>query len=440
MYITLRPHQESALVDALPVIHGTSSSSLLRSQLYARVLLFRSRYGSHPSKEQVAELVRLHPETLELIRSWLVHYGVRSSAISTTHGGAWLTVTDVFMSQANQLIGASYQLYRHAKTSGTIIRTIGYALPATSRRHPVRVRGDYDDAVVTPSYLRGLYKTPAYVPVATEELRPRDSGLLDFMTEYRTDARDATFAIKQVGGDGYDPRNPGIDANIDTQYSGTMAYPTPLIYYNTSGKAPNIQKIISIPYGVPEKNRPLEYVTSLCDLFAQLGGYGVGFPFVSGDDSVGAEDCKDGSGNVRFVPEFSASGCGEVLWRRLLVPLPTPSVPGQDRVRIPPEPRQQACWPLQVPSLAPPNSAPMTANVQTVAGIISLLNDYLISKGRPPLGFLSPRLYGDGRTGLSDIMSGSNPGCNTDGFPVISGWDPVHPARLVTGLGTLDFK
>jgi hypothetical protein len=67
-----------------------------------------------------------------------------------------------------------------------------------------------------------------------------------------------------------------------------------------------------------------------------------------------------------------------------------------------------------------------------VAGIISLLNDYLISKGQPPLGFLNPWLYGEGRAGFKDITSGSNPGCGTDGFSAIVGWDPVRPSKLVS--------
>ncbi|KAH8989310.1 peptidase S8/S53 domain-containing protein, partial [Lactarius deliciosus] len=69
-----------------------------------------------------------------------------------------------------------------------------------------------------------------------------------------------------------------------------------------------------------------------------------------------------------------------------------------------------------------------------VAGIISLLNDYRISQDRYPLGFLNPWLYGIARAGLNDITSGSNPGCNTDGFSAVVGWDPV------TGLGSPDFE
>jgi hypothetical protein len=71
-----------------------------------------------------------------------------------------------------------------------------------------------------------------------------------------------------------------------------------------------------------------------------------------------------------------------------------------------------------------------TQNVlQTVASIISLLNDYRLSTGRRPLGFLNPWLYCHGRRGITDNTSGSNPGCGTEGFPAIVGWDPVRPAR-----------
>jgi hypothetical protein len=82
----------------------------------------------------------------------------------------------------------------------------------------------------------------------------------------------------------------------------------------------------------------------------------------------------------------------------------------------------------------PSLSTQLTANVQIVAGIISLLNDYQISQGKPPLGFLNPWLYGKGLKGLSDITIGSNPGCRTRGFLAAIGWDPVRPASLVYSL------
>ena len=90
----------------------------------------------------------------------------------------------------------------------------------------------------------------------------------------------------------------------------------------------------------------------------------------------------------------------------------------------------------------PFSSIQLTSNVQTAAGIISLLNDYMI-RTRPAgesledaaLGFLNPWLYSDevrSVKGLNDIVKGSNPGCGTTGFEARKGWDPVRPATLVS--------
>ena len=63
------------------------------------------------------------------------------------------------------------------------------------------------------------------------------------------------------------------------------------------------------------------------------------------------------------------------------------------------------------------------------ASTVALINDQLIAAGKSPLGFINPLLYAN-PSAFSDITTGSNPGCNTDGFPARSGWDPV------TGLGS----
>ena len=69
-------------------------------------------------------------------------------------------------------------------------------------------------------------------------------------------------------------------------------------------------------------------------------------------------------------------------------------------------------------------------HTQVVAGIISLLNDFLISQDGSTLGFLNPLLYGELQYGLNDITYGLNPGCETGGFPAAVGWDPVRSTRL----------
>jgi len=46
----------------------------------------------------------------------------------------------------------------------------------------------------------------------------------------------------------------------------------------------------------------------------------------------------------------------------------------------------------------------LSTSLQTVAGLISLLNDYRISHGLSSLGFLNPFLYSKGVAGLVDIV------------------------------------
>ncbi len=63
------------------------------------------------------------------------------------------------------------------------------------------------------------------------------------------------------------------------------------------------------------------------------------------------------------------------------------------------------------------------------ASIISLINDKLVAAGKSPLGFLNPFLYSTAASTFSDITTGNNPGCNTNGFPATAGWDPVREIR-----------
>ncbi|KAH9058176.1 subtilisin-like protein [Lactarius vividus] len=500
LYIALNPHRKNALIDALYEVsdpkhlrhvHPAAAPFVLSFTRARPLLCFR--YGAHLSKEQVAELVRPHPDTLELVTSWLAHHGVQPSSISTTHGGAWLMITNVLVSQANQMLGASYQLYRHAKVNDTIIRTTprrrsveaatAIAEAEAAKGKPVTVLSSRAGEV-TPSQLRWLYKTFAYVPTATDRNTlgvfgflkeyPSETDLTMFMTKFRSDVQPpslATFTVEQVDGAGYDPDNPGIEANIDVQYASAMAYPTPIIFYiagamdwSHSGeplpgdaylesleyllKKADIPQTISISYGTYEWTVPLEYARAVCILFAQLGARGVSVLFPSGDEGVG-KDCEDQSGNVRFIPEFPAScpylttvGGTKDYDPEVAAPLSGGGFsnyfprPAYQDVAVSAFLERQGTHPegRGIPDIAAQALKFITVvrntgigvegtscSTPTVAGIISLLNDYLITNGKPPLGFLNIRLYGDGFAGLNDITSGSNPGCGTNGFSAIPG-------------------
>ena len=332
----------------------------------------RFRYGAYLSKEQVADLVSPHSDTIDLVRAWLVHHGIRPSSISTTHGGEWLTVTDVLVTQANQLLGASYQLYRNSKTNNTIIRTVGFSLPTVLHahiqtvaptthfpstwgvRHTLHRRTSgaaqeqaqvpsgravtaREDVRITPSFLRWLYKTNEFTSnaapglnklgiVGFEDEYPSQSDLTLFMAGHRSKAVDTRFTVIQWNGGGYNPNNPSGHAGIGVQYAAALAYPAPLVFYSVGGDTqwnrdgwPIVTDVylewfgnileeesppltISIPYGEPEQDLPIDYARSVCRMFGQLGLRGVTVLAASGKDGVGAgDDC------VQFVPEYPSS-------------------------------------------------------------------------------------------------------------------------------------
>ena len=81
------------------------------------------------SREQIAELVAPHLDTLGLVNLWFEHHGVLLRL-----DGSWLTLTDLPVSQANDLPGASYRVYQRAGTKDCFLRTVGHALPAVLHR------------------------------------------------------------------------------------------------------------------------------------------------------------------------------------------------------------------------------------------------------------------------------------------------------------------
>jgi tripeptidyl-peptidase-1 len=54
------------------------------------------------------------------------------------------------------------------------------------------------------------------------------------------------------------------------------------------------------------------------------------------------------------------------------------------------------------------------------------------SQARKLLGFINPVLYAHPEI-LNDITNGTNPGCGTEGFKAVKGWDPA------SGLGTPNY-
>ena len=324
--------------------------------------MLRCRYRAHLSREQVAELVAPHPDTLPLVYSWLEHRGVPSSSISVSHGGDSLELSGVPVPRANDLLGASYRLYRHAKTNETIVRTLSYALPAALDGH-VRVvvpttsfdspqkqlqepherfsgAKREDIPIARPGFLSWIYRTWSYHPAAMDRnsfgivsfwQRAGRGDLFSFLHTYRHDAKQAVFT-QEVFNPDQDPDEEvpkhrpvlwvGAEANMEMQFAQAMVYPTSLISY-VIGPVPsdteedvfipwlkhmvnakNVPQTILIPLGNSETFYSREHAELVCDELAMLGVRGVSVLVASGDSGVGRGGCKDGFGKVRFRPSF----------------------------------------------------------------------------------------------------------------------------------------
>ncbi|KAA1472281.1 family S53 protease [Dentipellis sp. KUC8613] len=225
----------------------------------------------------------------------------------------------------------------------------------------------------------------------------------------------------------------------------------------------NPPTVVNTDYGYGETDYPFSLGMALCSAYAQLGARGVSVIFPSGMEGVSGDQgtsCDNFSatfpsscpyvtsvGGTYGIPPESAygnSGGGFSSWF---------ARPAYQADAVPPfltvlgdtyKGRFNAS------GRAFPDISATARNHETVfrgqqimtsgtgtsstvvTSIVALLNDELIAAGKSPLGFLNPFLYAHPEA-FTDITSGNNGGCFTDGFNAVEGWDPV------TGLGTPDY-
>ncbi|KAF9014524.1 subtilisin-like protein [Hymenopellis radicata] len=232
------------------------------------------------------------------------------------------------------------------------------------------------------------------------------------------------------------------------------------------------RRLLRLRMGIMNRRSvPYDYAVRVCNEFAKLGARGSTVLFASGDSGVGGDNAKeclknDGSDKMVFQPIFPAScpyvtavggttGVVESAWDfsggGFSNYFSTPKYQAQATLKYVsamgdtykglynragrgfPDIAAQAENFLIVLNETVGSIGGTSASSPTAAAVISLLNDYLLSTKRAPLGFLNPLIYKNAWA-FNDITVGANPGCGTDGFSATAGWDPV------TGMGTLDFK
>jgi tripeptidyl-peptidase-1 len=234
-----------------------------------------------------------------------------------------------------------------------------------------------------------------------------------------------------------------------------------------------LPRVISTSYADEEQSVPLWYARRACAGFAALGARGVSLLFASGDEGVGQDDkcfAHDDQKKKKFLPVFPAS-CPYVTtvggtrhWAPEMAGFDARSgfVTGGGFSNYFPQPKYQrhdvqkyitslngmydglynktgrgypdislrAYHFITVWNGTAHILDGTSASSPAAAGIFALVNDALAAQGKPPLGWLNPWIYAGGYRGFKDVTVGSNPGCNTAGFPATKGWDAS------TGFGT----
>ncbi|KAF8516711.1 family S53 protease-like protein [Hysterangium stoloniferum] len=343
---------------------------------------------------------------------------------------------------------------------------------------------------ITPACLQALYGIPPSVSAAGSKIGV--SGFIDqfaqtadlktFLTNFRTDIPSTTTFGTQFIDGGSNPQGvneAGIEANLDIQYTVGVAGGIPVTFIsvgpnnvdgidgfldiiNTLINEASPPQVLSTSYGFDEPDIPSSIGNSLCNAYMQLGARGTSIVFSSGDGGVSGSQSQT---CTTFIPTFP-SGCPFVTSIGATAGVTETSASfssGGFSALFPRPSYQNTAVSNYLTALGTTNSGKFvktgrgfpdisaqgesfvivnggraelvdgtSCSAPLTSSIIAMLNAELLAAGKPVIGFFNPFIYANPGV-FNDITTGSNPGCNTNGFPAKAGWDPV------TGLGTPSF-
>ncbi|EJF57638.1 family S53 protease-like protein [Dichomitus squalens LYAD-421 SS1] len=348
-------------------------------------------------------------------------------------------------------------------------------------------------STITPACLQALYGIPTTSNAISSNVLgvsgfidqfAQKADLKSFLSRLRTDLPSTTTFTLQTLDGGENPQSAsdaGIEANLDIQYTVGVASKVPVNFISVgdnnqdgiNGFLDIIQfllnestppTVLTTSYGFNEPDLTSSVANNLCNAYMQLGARGTSILFASGDGGVSGSQSQS---CTTFIPTFP-SGCPFLTSVGATTGITETAADfssgGFSAIFSQPS-YQSSAVSTYLTALGSTNSGKFTKtgrafpdvsaqgeNVEIADGgefgtvdgtscsspifasVIALLNDNRAAAGKAPLGFLNPFLYSAaGTAALNDVTTGSNPGCNTNGFPAKAGWDPV------TGLGTPNF-
>jgi hypothetical protein len=93
-----------------------------------------SKYGKHYTSEEVTNLFAPSSATVDVVKSWLVHSGIREERISQSPNKAWLQF-DTSVDKMEQLLQVKYYNYEHINSGRKYTGCEDYKLPAALSDH-----------------------------------------------------------------------------------------------------------------------------------------------------------------------------------------------------------------------------------------------------------------------------------------------------------------
>ncbi|KAJ7767644.1 family S53 protease [Mycena metata] len=293
-----------------------------------------SNYGNHLTRAQVDAFVAPTSDATAAVQTWLASYNLTAKTLSSA--GDWLSVA-VPVSQANELLAAKYETFKHTASGKTYARTLSFSLPAevadfiadihpTSTFNNPRSAGPVikapavsPDATscassVTPACLQSQYGIPT--TAATQSSNSiavagfigqyaQTADLKSFLKSFRP-AVTNTFTTQTLDG-GSNPQgasDAGVEANLDIQYTIGIATNVPVFFVSVGDDSQdgdlggfldivnflsaedNIPQVMTTSYGENETDMTKALAFKLCEAYLAFGARGTSILFASGDGGV----------------------------------------------------------------------------------------------------------------------------------------------------------
>eukprot|EP00300_Choanocystis_sp_HF-7_P003460 c12644_g1_i1.p2 GENE.c12644_g1_i1~~c12644_g1_i1.p2 ORF type:complete len:564 (+),score=109.28 c12644_g1_i1:30-1721(+) len=278
---------------------------------------------------------------------------------------------------------------------------------------------------------------------------------------------------------GPDKGLPGTEACLDLETIVGVGAHVPTVFWSTGGLdngqepflvwAMNVSalssppNIFSVSYGDVESSLSTSFMQRVSTELGLLGSRGVSILFASGDSGVGCtgktfepnfpasaptvttvggtalgllesgpEFCNGLSGggfsNVFSMPEYQADAVAAYMSLNSSYIPPAKYYNATGRA-YPDISALSSGFIIVIDGIPMPGVAGTSCASPTSAAVFSLVNNLLMAKGEPPLGFLNPMIYSRllGSQGLFDVTQGGNPpqggGCGGQCFFAAPGWD-----------------